>query len=217
MKILKVKNFFRINKFNYVLVSFPSRRNFSNLLLASIIEEIKPELLCRFVFTDFPATIISNREFYPPSVDFYYKKIKNNKFLFVIGNHKPKDPEFYKKIYDIIKKGEEIFFLNEYSRSEGDVLFFRKEFKKSKINLKIFKDKTREISNALIKGFPPFLFERMKKDKKNVTFLFFNSETNFLYAIDVLSELLGEETDYSRVKNLFEKLGKEKKNFSYIG
>jgi hypothetical protein len=217
MKIIKTKNLNKINKFDYILVSFPSRRNFTNLLLASIIEELKPELFCRFVFTDFPITIISNKEFYPPSIDFYYKKIKNNKFLFVIGNYRPREPELYKKLYDIMKKGEEIFFLNEFSKEEGDVLFFRKEYRKSKINLEILKDKTREISNALIKGFPPFLFDYIKRDKKNVTFLFFNSENNFLYAIDVLAELLGEETDYSKVKQLFKKIKKEEKNLGYIG
>ena len=217
MKIVKVKNFKKINKFDCVLVSFPSRKNFTNLLLASIIEEIKPELLCRFVFTDLPVTIISNKEFYPPSIDFYYKKINNNKFLFVIGNYKPKEPELYKKIYNIIKKGEEIFFLNEYSREEGDVLFFRKEFRKPKIALSVFKDKTKEINNALIKGFPHFLFDFMEKDKKNITFLFFNSEGNFLYAIDVLADLFGEKTDYSKIKQLFKTLKKEEKKIRYVG
>ncbi|MEM4647888.1 MAG: beta-propeller domain-containing protein [Candidatus Pacearchaeota archaeon] len=74
-----------------------------------------------------------------------------------------------------------------------------------------------EINDGIIKGFPYFLFEKAKKDKLNLTFLFFNANEDFIFdCFDVINNLLGN-------KKLNIKLEKsDKKNInkfkiSYVG
>lgn len=190
MKLENNKEIKKIKSFDFVFVSFPTPTNFTNLLLATMIQKIKPKLLARYLFKDLPVIMVINNELVSPSIDFYYKKIKNKKYLFVISNYKPKGIEFYNKIYNIIKKGKEIIFLNESFRKSG-LFYFRKAFKKTNFNLNKIKEKFIEINNGIIKGVPYSFFEKAKKDKLNITFLFFNFNEEYIYeCFDVLGMLL---------------------------
>ncbi|MEM2772534.1 MAG: hypothetical protein QXR88_01665 [Candidatus Pacearchaeota archaeon] len=210
------KEFKKIKNFDFIFVSFPTQTNLTNFILAMIIQRIKPKLLKRFLFKDLPFTMIVNKNLLSPSIDIYYKKIKNKKYLFVIGNYKPRETNFYNKIYNILKKGKEIIFLEESIRKEG-LFYFRKEFRKTNFDINKIRERFIEINDGIIKGFPYFLFEKAKKDKLNLTFLFFNANEDFIfYCFDVINNLLGN-------KKLNIKLEKsDKKNInkfkiSYVG
>jgi len=221
MKFIKSKEFGRIRNFDFILVSFPTKHNLTNLLLATVIDEIKPKLIGRMLFKDLPITIIANKEFLAPSIDLYYKKIKNKKYLFVIGNYKPKNIEFYKKMYGVLKKGKEIIFLNEFTRKKGDLFYLRKEHRKSKFDLESIKRKFKEINNAVIRGVPSFIFEKAKKDKLNITLLFFNTNSEYLDdGFDAIDDLLGNSNiNFEKIEELIKIKEEEKKinKVNYIG
>jgi hypothetical protein len=221
MKVIKSKDFKR-EKFDVAIISFPSSSNMTNFLLASVINSIKPKLSARLVFDELPITIINNGHITAPSIDFYFKKIKNKKYAFVIGNYKPKEKEAYMKIYDLIKHGKEILILNEFNRKEGDLFYMRKEGTKVKDKrIEAVIKKLKPIDNVIIKGMPPTLFELAQREKKNLTMLFFN-----LSAVDSGIKLLEEIVDFplsiemnkaEANKAKEEKENHERKKFTYIG
>lgn len=215
MKFIKSKEIKKIKNFDLVFVSFPTPTNFTNLILATIIQEIKPKLLAKFLFKDLPVIMVVNKELISPSVDFYYKKIKNKKYLFVIGNYKPKEKEFYNKIYSMLKKGKEIIFLNESFKKSG-LFYLRKEFRKPALDVNKIKEKFIEINNGIIKGVPYFLFEKAKKDKLNITFLFFNLDEECIYEyFDILASLL--ENKKFNFEYILKNPEKNKNKINYIG
>lgn len=217
-------NFTKFKKFDCIIISFPSKHNLTNFILANIIEQVKPKLIAKVLFKEVPISIIVNKEIFAPSIDFYYKKIKNKKYLFVIGNYKPKNIEFYRKLYKIINKGEEIVFLNEFTGIKEEMVYLRKEFKKPRINLSNL-DKFKEVNNAVIKGIPSLIFESAKKNKKNITLLFFNINSEVIdEGLTIIEEII--ENDYKanigEIEEFIDKIKtrnnkKEKIKIKYVG
>jgi len=197
MKLIKDKDFGKFGNFDIAVISFPSNNNLTNFILANTIEQLKPKLMARFLFNDLPVTIINKGQVTSPSIDFYHKKIKGKSYAFVIGNYRPKETDVYKKIYEIIGKSREIVILNEFTKKNGELFYIRDEHTKSRIKMDKIKTKFKKIDNAIIKGIPPIMFELAKKEKKNITILFFNTSTDYLEeGVRVLNDAI--DLDYEK-------------------
>ncbi|MEM4318267.1 MAG: hypothetical protein QW244_00390 [Candidatus Pacearchaeota archaeon] len=221
MKITRDKNFKKYN-FDITILSFPSNTNLTNMILANIMGKLKPKIIAKASFDELPVAIVSGGNIFSPSIDFYYKKINGNSYCFVIANYKPREIEAYKKIYEIIKRSNEIIILNEVKGSE--FFYIRNEHRKPKIKLDKIKTKFKKIDNAIIKGIPAFVFDAAKKDKSNITVLFFNTNPESIEdGIKIFNDAINIDVkiDGLEKKQITQSKSQENKSknnkFSYVG
>ncbi|MEM1535524.1 MAG: hypothetical protein QXE64_01675 [Candidatus Pacearchaeota archaeon] len=235
MKIIKLEK--KLN-FDVAIVSFPSQTNLTNFLLINVLNKLKPKLVARVTFDELPITIINRGQFQSPSVDFYYKRIGKKTYCFGIANYKPRDSEAYKKIYGLLKKSNELVILNE-TREGEESFYVRKEHRRQRkrkealINVEKIKEKFKQLDNAIIRGIPVFVFDQARKEKKNITVLFFNTNKGFEDNFQIFNESFsldeGEKHNKHNKLKLNEKMleqneklkkpeiKKEKHKWHYIG
>ncbi len=61
--------------------------------------------------------------------------------------------------------------------------------------------KFRKIENAVIRGIPQYIFEKAKKDKLNITLLFFNTNSEFIEEnFNALDELISVDIKFENEK-----------------